>query len=87
MSNPRNWRGRGRTTTPNSRQKRNKLYLDAHPVCHRCNSRPSAEAHHELPKGHPNRYDWQHMKALCVPCHIAVHQPLKMVLTPRKKAM
>lgn len=28
MSNPRKWRAKQRTTTPNSRQKRNGLFLD-----------------------------------------------------------
>jgi hypothetical protein len=32
MSNPRAWRAKRRTTKPNSRQKRNGLFLDAHPL-------------------------------------------------------
>lgn len=86
MSNPRNWRGKGRTPTPNSRQKRNGLYLDKHTRCHRCGA-PSQEAHHHLPVGHPDRYDWRHMKALCVSCHVTVHQHLKMVFTPRQRGV
>lgn len=74
MSNPRAWRGKGRTTKPNARQKRNKLHLDAHPVCEGCGVRPSQESHHELEPGQPSRYDWQNMKALCIPCHVALHQ-------------
>ncbi|MEH3099815.1 hypothetical protein [Sphingomonas adhaesiva] len=74
MSNPRAWRGKGRTTTPNSRQKRNRLFLDEHALCQSCGKRPPAEAHHDLPAGHPSRYDWQFMKALCVPCHVTLHQ-------------
>lgn len=85
MSNPRAWRGRGRTVTPNARQKRNKLYLDAHPRCQRC-GRPSAEAHHDLPHGHPDRYDWRFMKALCIPCHVLQHKKLKVIVTPRKRS-
>ena len=75
MSNPRAWRGKGRTTTPNSRQKRNKLFLDAHPTCQRCHARPSDEAHHTLARGHPARNRWWHMLALCQPCHIVEHHP------------
>jgi hypothetical protein len=87
MSNPRAWRGKGRTTTPNSRQKRNKLFIDAHPDCQRCNQGPAREAHHELPSGHPHRYDWRFMKALCVPCHVTVHQQLKIILTVRQRGV
>lgn len=85
MSNPRAWRGKGRTTTPNSRQKRNRLFIDAHPDCQRCNSRPAGEAHHELPPGHPQRYDWKHMKALCVPCHITIHQQMRIIFSVRQR--
>lgn len=74
MSNTRAWRAKQRTSMPNSRQKRNGLFLDAHPDCQCCQRRRAEEAHHELPKGHSDRYDWRHMKALCVPCHVAVHQ-------------
>lgn len=74
MSNTRAWRRKQRTATPNSRQKRNGLFLDAHPRCQRCGARPSKEAHHALPVGHPLRYVWQHMQALCIPCHIEVHK-------------
>jgi 5-methylcytosine-specific restriction endonuclease McrA len=80
MSNPRLWRAKPRTTKPNSRQKRNGLFLDAHPTCQRCNHRKSKEAHHDLPHGHPDRFDWQHMQALCRRCHIAVHQPVVVVI-------
>lgn len=73
MSNPRLWRAKPRTDKPNSRQKRNGLFLDAHPTCQRCRKELSAEAHHELPKGNPFRYLWRYMKALCRSCHIAVH--------------
>lgn len=81
MSNPRAWRAKKRTKTPNSRQKRNGLFLDQHPICQECEDRPSAEAHHDLPKGHSARYDWQHMKALCVSCHVAEHQQDDSTLT------
>lgn len=74
MSNTRPWRAKLRTSKPNSRQKRNGLFLDAHPTCQVCQARPAVEAHHELPKGHPDRNDWQFMKALCVPCHVTEHQ-------------
>ena len=80
MSNPRAWRAKPRTAVPNSRQKRNGLFLDAHPCCQRCKKRRSREAHHELPKGHPSRYDWRFMKALCVRCHIEVHQLAGMIV-------
>lgn len=75
MSNPRAWRGKGRTVTPNSRQKRNGLFLDANPVCQRCTRAPSKEAHHDLPTGHPDRNLWRYMRALCRPCHVIVHRP------------
>jgi len=74
MSNPRKWRAKQRTTTPNSRQKRNGLFLDERPICQRCCQRASEHAHHDLPKGHPRRFDHQFMRALCEPCHIAIHQ-------------
>lgn len=80
MSNTVDWRAKPRTETPNSRQKRNGLFLDAHPTC-RCGA-PSEEAHHDLPHGHPDRYGWQHMQALCRPCHIAEHQPVIIVIAP-----
>lgn len=79
MSNTRAWRRKPRTATPNSRQKRNGLFLDAHPWCERCQARLADEAHHELPKGNPRRYMWQHMKALCTPCHIEVHKPKRII--------
>lgn len=72
MSNPRAWRGRGRTETPNSRQKRNKLFLDAHRKC-ACGA-PATEAHHELPHGHPDRQEWAHIKPKCSSCHVKLHQ-------------
>ena len=74
MSNTRAWRAKKRTSKPNARQKRNGLFLDAHPYCERCRQRPSDEAHHDLPKGHTNRHLWQFMRALCTTCHIEVHQ-------------
>jgi 5-methylcytosine-specific restriction endonuclease McrA len=80
MSNPRKWRAKQRTTKPNSRQKRNGLFLDAHPTCH-C-GRPAREAHHDLPRGNSARYDWPNMQALCRPCHIHVHQQVTIVILP-----
>lgn len=82
MSNPRKWRAKTRTTKPNSRQKRNGLFLDVHPICQRCKRRHAKEAHHDLPAGNPNRYDWQNMKALCQPCHVHIHQHVIVVFTP-----
>lgn len=79
MSNTRAWRKKPRTATPNSRQKRNGLFLDAHPWCELCQRNLADEAHHELPKGHPDRHDWQHMKALCTPCHTEVHKPKRRI--------
>lgn len=79
MSNTRAWRRKQRTATPNSRQKRNGLFLDAHRRCQVCQSQPAEEAHHNLPKGNPGRYLWQNMKALCTPCHVEVHKPKKTV--------
>ncbi len=78
MSNTRAWRAKQRTSKPNSRQKRNGLFLDAHPVCQGCGKRPAEEAHHTLPPGHPDRYAWQFLQALCVPCHVAVHQRVQI---------
>jgi hypothetical protein len=86
MSNPRAWRTKPRTSKPNSRQKRNGLFLDAHPTCQRCGARPSAEAHHLLRNGHPLRYMWHYMRALCTPCHVDAHKPrrwAKLVLVIR----
>lgn len=80
MSNPVKWRAKRRTSKPNSRQKRNGLFLDAHSTCQRCNCRPAVEAHHTLPKGHPDRYDWQRVQALCTTCHVAVHQQPALVV-------
>ncbi len=80
MSNTKAWRAKPRTSKPNSRQKRNALFLDAHPRCQRCNKRKSQEAHHELPVGHPDRYHWCFMKALCLPCHVDVHQQASTVV-------
>ena len=74
MSNTRAWRSKRRTPVPNSRQKRNGLFLDAHPVCQCCGSAPSEEAHHDLPKGQSDRYKWQNMRALCETCHVALHK-------------
>ena len=76
MSNTVEWRAKRRTSKPNSRQKRNGLFLDAHPICQRCGKRPSKEAHHDLPKGHPDRHLWRFMRALCIRCHVEVHRPL-----------
>lgn len=73
MSNTRAWRSKPRTAKPNSRQKRNGLFLDANPMCERCWSRPSDEAHHNLPKGHPQRHQVPYMEALCTACHTALH--------------
>ncbi len=73
MSNTRAWRSKPRTPKPNSRQKRNGLFLDANPMCERCWRRPSKEAHHNLPKGHPQRYQVAYMEALCTTCHAALH--------------
>lgn len=73
MSNTRAWRAKPRTTKPNSRQKRNGLFLDSHPDCERCQKRSAKEAHHDLPKGHPKRNLWRYMRALCTRCHVEVH--------------
>jgi len=78
MSNTKAWRAKPRTAWPNSRQKRNGLFLDAHPRCAHCGC-PSEEAHHRLPKGHPMRNLWRFMMALCIECHIVIHRP-----TPRQ---
>jgi hypothetical protein len=79
MSNTRAWRAKQRTPWPNSRQKRNGLFLDAHPSCQQCDSAPAEEAHHDLPRGHPHRYLWQYMRALCTSCHVKVHQSQRPV--------
>ena len=89
MSNTVAWRAKPRTPKPNSRQKRNGLFIDAHPVCQNCCSSRSKEAHHDLPKGHPDRHDWQFMRALCIPCHVTRHrlekqpQPLQPGAVPK----
>jgi hypothetical protein len=74
MSNPRLWRAKPRTSKPNARQKRNGLFLDAHPTCQCCCAAPSKEAHHNLPEGNIARYEWKNMRALCEPCHVALHK-------------
>ncbi|HEX7822719.1 MAG TPA: hypothetical protein VF463_19120 [Sphingobium sp.] len=75
MSNTKAWRAKDRTSKPNSRQKRNGLFLDERPICQACNRRRSEHAHHHLPKGHPDRYSHRYMRALCEPCHVKVHRP------------
>lgn len=80
MSNTKAWRAKSRTAWPNSRQKRNGLFLDAHPVCGRCGAE-AQEVHHSLPHGHPMRHLWQFMMALCIACHVAAHQP-----APRRRS-
>ena len=75
MSNPKAWRAKPRTSKPNSRQKRNGLFLDSHPKCGVCNARRAEEAHHLLPKGHALRYLWQWMQAVCRTCHTEIHRP------------
>ncbi|WP_267381086.1 MULTISPECIES: hypothetical protein [unclassified Sphingomonas] len=87
MSNPVDWRAKPRTTKPNARQKRNGLFLDAHPICQHCGQEKADEAHHLMSHGHPDRYDWKHMRALCAPCHVEVHRPtvtISIVVTPEK---
>jgi hypothetical protein len=75
MSNTKAWRAKRRTSKPNARQKRNGLFLDAHPICQACATQPSDEAHHDLPHGHPDRNKKRYMRALCIPCHAAIHWP------------
>lgn len=75
MSNTRAWRAKARTDKPNSRQKRNGLFLDHHPDCQRCRHSGAIEAHHQLPKGHPWRNLWPFMMALCRRCHVEIHRP------------
>jgi hypothetical protein len=79
MSNPRLWRAKQRTETPNSRQKRNGLFLDGRPVCQKCGERCAVHAHHDLPSGHPDRNQPRYMRALCEPCHVAVHLPVSVM--------
>lgn len=74
MSNTEAWRKKARTPWPNSRQKRNGLFLDSHPHCARC-GKAAQEAHHTLPPGHNMRNLWAFMMALCTGCHIAIHRP------------
>lgn len=80
MSNPRLWRAKTRTSKPNSRQKRNGLFLDAHPTCQRCGACPSEEAHHVLARRSPRRYAWKNMMALCRSCHIHIHRPVASIV-------
>lgn len=83
MSNTAAWRAKPRTSKPNSRQKRNGLFLDAHPKCQQCGAVTSEEAHHNLPHGHPQRDDWQNMKALCRACHVQIHQVVSVTVPPQ----
>jgi 5-methylcytosine-specific restriction endonuclease McrA len=76
MSNTRKWRAKPRTAKPNSRQKRNGLFLDAHPTCRNCPDKPSEEAHHTLPRAHPQREDWAFMEPLCRDCHVEIHSQM-----------
>jgi hypothetical protein len=82
VSNPRDWRAKPRTTKPNSRQKRNGLFLDMQATC-RCGA-AAQEAYHDLPHSHPDRYEWQDMRALCRPCqiHIRQHETITIVVSP-----
>ena len=74
MSNTKAWRAKPRTTKPNSRQKRNGLFLDANRTCVNHPDRLAEEAHHDLPRGHPDRHDWRFMKAYCRECHVDEHR-------------
>ena len=74
MSNTKPWRAKRRTSKPSSRQKRNGLFLDRHPQCG-CGA-PATEAHHRMPKGHPDRYDEQKMEAVCRTCHVGIHRTI-----------
>lgn len=76
MSNTKPWRAKKRTHKPSSRQKRNGLLLDRNPTC-RCGA-PATEAHHDLPKGHPQRNDDQFMRAVCRRCHIDIHRMIRV---------
>lgn len=80
MSNTKMWRVKDRTTKPNARQKRNGLFLDAHPFCSRCHWRLAKEAHHRLPRSNENRYDWRYMEALCRRCHVNEHQQAPLII-------
>lgn len=79
MSNTKQWRSKARTSWPSARQKRNGLLLDRHPQC-RCGA-AATEAHHDLPKGHPNRNDEQNMRAVCRECHIEIHRGTTATIT------
>lgn len=79
MSNPVAWRGKGRTPTPNSRQKRAGLYLDASPICHGCWARVPEHAHHMLPKDFNCRTSWHTMRPYCEPCHVQWHRAATVV--------
>lgn len=76
MSNTVTWRKKVRTKKPNASQKRNGLFLDERPVCEDCRLGPAVHAHHDLPHGHPSRFDHQCMRALCEPCHVEHHRSI-----------
>ena len=76
MSNPVAWRAKPRTSKPNSRQKRNGLFLDAHPVCQSCWSAHAKQAHHVLDQTFKCRNHPLVMRALCEPCHVRHHRRL-----------
>lgn len=80
MSNTVAWRAKPRTPKPNSRQKRNGLFLDANPICTSCRTNDATEAHHDLPHGHLDRNDPVHMRALCRCCHVAHHDAERLNL-------
>lgn len=79
MSNPVAWRGKGRTVTPNARQKRAGLYIDAMQTCHGCWTSSSEHAHHMLPRSFACRNSWYAMRAYCEHCHIRWHRPVTIV--------
>ena len=77
MSNTVAWRAKPRTSKPNSRQKRNGLFLDGHPVCQQCWNAHAKQAHHVLGHGFAARNHPLAMRALCEPCHVRHHRPVQ----------
>lgn len=63
-------------------------YLREHPLCEQClidggYIRAAVDVHHKLPveastyaEMERRCYDWNNLMALCVPCHVKIHQAM-----------
>ena len=55
------------------------LYLTKQPVCQDCADAAACEVHHiEGVSAHPElAFEWENLRALCIPCHEKRHQRRK----------